>query len=228
MMEQLLEHAAARCAAGGVRLTPLRRQILRLLLEAETPVAAYSLLERLRAAVHRAVAPPTIYRALDFLLEQGLAHRIERLNAFVACSCMASGAAGHAHQFLLCRGCGAAAQLQDAAVTHAVAEAAAQAGFLATGPATIELEGLCPRCAAQAETATEPGCRPTALPRASPRHRRKTRDISTGTLLTAAASSNPLHLEDDRLLALGHRDVPAEPNHATKLGLLIDGGPGGS
>src|SRR5690606_14456498 len=79
-----LAHATALCDRRGSRLTELRRLVLGLILDADAPTGAYDLLERLRA--HRgAAAPPTVYRALDFLLEQGFIHRIERLSAFVGC-----------------------------------------------------------------------------------------------------------------------------------------------
>ena len=75
-----LERAEALCQTRGVQLTPLRRDVLRLVLEAEAPIGAYALLDQLKASRAKA-APPTVYRALDFLLEQGLIHRLERLNA---------------------------------------------------------------------------------------------------------------------------------------------------
>ena len=147
-LEATLDRAAASCLARGAQLTELRRQVLRLVLEAEQPVGAYALLDRLRGA-RRGAAPPTVYRALDFLLEQGLIHRVERLNAFVGC---AEGPghrhAGeeHPHQFLICGGCGATTELCDPAVVAAVAAAAARSGFT-PHRTTVEVEGLCAECA---------------------------------------------------------------------------------
>src|SRR3712207_7506725 len=83
-VDAMLDRAEALCAGRGAQLTELRRQVLRLVLVAETPVGAYALLDRLKAD-RPGAAPPTVYRALDFLLEQGLIHRVERLNAFVGC-----------------------------------------------------------------------------------------------------------------------------------------------
>src|ERR1700759_2359218 len=98
-----LEKAAEICAQHGVRFTRLRREVLSLILAASGPVGAYELLDRLRE--HRkAAAPPTIYRALDFLRAQGLIHRIERLNAFIACA--DAGRLTPPVQFLICRRCG--------------------------------------------------------------------------------------------------------------------------
>lgn len=150
-VEQALRAAEARCLRSGVQLTPLRRQVLELVLEAEQPLGAYALLDRLKAQ-RPGAAPPTVYRALDFLLEQGLIHKVERLNAFIGCV-EAGHAHGeghghdHAHQFLICRQCGMTVELSDHAVAHALADAARRAGFR-IGNATVEVEGLCASCAA--------------------------------------------------------------------------------
>jgi Fur family zinc uptake transcriptional regulator len=141
-----LDHAADICARRGSKLTELRRIVLGLILDAEAPTGAYDLLERLRS--HRgASAPPTVYRALDFLLEQGFVHRIERLSAFVGC--IESGEHDHHHaaQFLICRSCGQATEIEDANLAHALLHAAEAVGFKVTG-ATIEAEGTCARCRA--------------------------------------------------------------------------------
>ena len=138
-----LAQAATRCAAQGVQLTELRRQVLALVLRAEQPIGAYALLDRLRGS-RAGAAPPTIYRALDFLLEHGLVHRIERLNAFVGC---ASAGHAHTHQFLICQSCGATQELHDHATEAALAAAAGRRGFR---PArmTVEMEGVCAGCTA--------------------------------------------------------------------------------
>jgi Fur family transcriptional regulator, zinc uptake regulator len=132
-------------AARGVALTELRAQVLALVLAAGQPVGAYALLERLKQ-VRPGAAPPTVYRALDFLLEAGLIHRVERLNAFIGCDA-AAHAHGHPHLFLLCARCGAAREVEDDAVAHALAAAAARAGFRPER-STVEIEGLCAACAA--------------------------------------------------------------------------------
>ncbi len=149
-VEALLDRADGMCAARGVRLTDLRRQVLGLILDRGRPAGAYDLLDRLRAR-RRGAAPPTVYRALDFLLEQGLIHRIERLSAFVGCvapECDLDHAHdSHAAQFLICRVCKRATELDDRALEHAVAEAAGRVGFR-IGGATVEVEGVCAGCAA--------------------------------------------------------------------------------
>jgi Fur family zinc uptake transcriptional regulator len=144
-----LARIEASCSARGVRLTEPRRLVLGLLLDAERPLGAYGLMERLRAETRRAVAPPTVYRALGFLVAQGFVHRVERLDAFAVCSAVArgGGAHAHAHQFLICRGCGTALELRDASVARALSRAAARSGF-AAAHAVVEVEGLCARCAA--------------------------------------------------------------------------------
>lgn len=140
--EAMLARAASICAGRGARLTELRRQVLGLILEHDAPAGAYDLLDDLR--VRRAgAAPPTVYRALDFLQEQGLVHRVERLSAFVGCIADAA----HAAQFLICRRCGKVAELDDPALGAALAGAARRLGF-AIARTTIEAEGVCASCAA--------------------------------------------------------------------------------
>jgi Fur family zinc uptake transcriptional regulator len=147
-MDAVLDRAAAQCAARGAQLTPLRRQVLRLVLEAEQPLGAYALLDRLKAQ-RGGAAPPTVYRALDFLLEQGLIHKLERLNAFLACAeaLDAAGRHDHPHQFLICRRCGTTTEVADEATAAALQAVATRAGFRVERM-TVELEGLCAQCAA--------------------------------------------------------------------------------
>lgn len=165
-IEAQLDRAEALCAGRGARLTDLRRQVLGLILASERPVGAYVLLDRLRG-LRRGAAPPTVYRALDFLVELQLVHRIERLNAYVGCAADShehghghvhdhdhghvhgteETEAGHAHaaQFLICGRCGAAIEIEDQGLLDALARAAAAQGF-AVSRATIEAEGVCARC----------------------------------------------------------------------------------
>jgi len=154
----VLERAEALCQTRGVQLTPLRRDVLRLVLESEAPIGAYALLDQLKASRAKA-APPTVYRALDFLLEQGLIHRLERLNAFMGCNEALEGdgahhdhAHDHPHQFLICRGCGATREISDHGVAEAISAAAAKAGFSAAR-ATVEIEGFCGKCGDAPHTA---------------------------------------------------------------------------
>ncbi len=144
----LLDQAEARCAERGVRMTELRREVLGLILERDSPTGAYDLLDKLRDR-RRGAAPPTVYRALEFLQEQGLVHRVERLAAFIGCVDTHEHEAGHAAQFLICRQCGRVTEIDDHALSHALAEAAERAGFHVSG-ATIEAEGVCRECRAAA------------------------------------------------------------------------------
>ena len=142
----LLEQAAQRCNTRGAKLTELRRQVLGLVLESKEPSGAYDLLERLRGA-RGPSAPPTVYRALDFLVEQGFIHRVERLSAFVGCIDDGHHAHGHAHaaQFLICSNCRRVTEIEDEAIAHALEAAAARQGFtVARG--MIEAEGICAEC----------------------------------------------------------------------------------
>jgi Fur family zinc uptake transcriptional regulator len=139
-----LARAQAECARRGVRMTDVRRDVLRLILQAGEPVGAYALLDGLRALTGGG-KPPTVYRALDFLLAQGLIHRVERLNAFVGCHDEAAHA--HAAQFLICRVCGRATEVEDKGVEAAVAAAAAAVGF-SPARSIVEVEGVCRGCAA--------------------------------------------------------------------------------
>lgn len=129
------------CRQEGLRLTPLRRQVLELVWRSHRPVGAYALLEQLRGRSGR-VAPATVYRALDFLLEQGLVHRLASLNAFVGC---VRPGTPHAGQFLICASCQGLTELDDPRLRGAIAESAEAAGFELHHP-TIELHGLCPGC----------------------------------------------------------------------------------
>ena len=147
----LLSQAEAICSGRGTRLTGLRRQVLGLVLDSPKPAGAYGLLERLRAR-HKGAAPPTIYRALDFLLDQGLIHKVERLSAFVGCvHGMAGEADGHAHhhavQFLVCNACGGVEELSDPAIGSSLRRAAAAHGFSLKG-SVVEADGVCGACAA--------------------------------------------------------------------------------
>lgn len=144
--ETLLDRAGRICDTRGARMTDLRREVLGLILEQEAPTGAYDLLDRLKATRHGA-APPTVYRALEFLLEQGLIHKVERLSAFVGC--VADEDHDHAAQFLICRTCGKVTELDDHHLAHALSDAASRLGFT-VGKATIEAEGRCAACSAAA------------------------------------------------------------------------------
>jgi Fur family zinc uptake transcriptional regulator len=139
---EALSHAERHCADRRQRLTPIRRQVLELLLESHRPLGAYEIIDR-AAQTGARPAPITIYRALDFLMENDLVHRIESRNAFVACV--------HRHDrqdlvvFLICEKCGAVGEASGAAVAESIRSAARAAGFSARAP-VIEIGGICAHC----------------------------------------------------------------------------------
>lgn len=136
-----LAEAEKRCDAGGQKLTPPRRRVLELLLKSGAPMKAYDLMADFGGDAREAAKPPTVYRALDFLARQGLAHRIESLNAYIACSV---DAAEHAAGFLICDCCGATREIEPAP-SDWVTAAAGEAGYVLTG-VTLEAHGLCSDC----------------------------------------------------------------------------------
>jgi Fur family zinc uptake transcriptional regulator len=142
-LSRALNRAEAVCTERGLRLTKLRRRVLELVCAGHEPVKAYDLLDRLRAE-RRGAAPPTVYRALDFLRRQGLVHKIQSLNAFVGCGEPGHGSNG---QFLICRDCGEVAEMDDARIVGLLSEQAHRAGFDAENQ-TIEVRGLCSVCRA--------------------------------------------------------------------------------
>lgn len=138
-----MAQAEALAKAQGLRLTPVRRRTLEILLEAHRAMGAYDVLDRL-ADSGFGRQPPVAYRALEFLVDHGLAHRIQRLNAFTAC--MHPGQA-HSPVFLICRTCDAVAEAPGAEVRAALEAGAGALGF-AVERASIEAVGLCPVCRA--------------------------------------------------------------------------------
>ena len=140
-IETALAQAVARCRDAGLNLTPVRRRVLEILLARHRAMGAYDILDHLREE-GLGSQPPVVYRALDFLVRNGFAHRIECLNAFIAC---AHPGTTHAPAFLICRGCDAVAEAGPEPARAAIARAAEQAGF-AIERSVIEAEGLCPAC----------------------------------------------------------------------------------
>jgi Fur family zinc uptake transcriptional regulator len=133
------------CSERGLRLTDIRARVLGLVADAGKPIKAYDLLDKVREGEGAgAAAPPTVYRALDFLLANGFIHKLESVNAFVACH--HPNAAQHSAPFLICDGCHKAVELED---EHVVATLDAQARALGFSPQTqtLEVHGLCAECA---------------------------------------------------------------------------------
>ena len=142
-IDRALAAATALCATRELKLTPVRRRVLEIVWRAHEPIGAYEILAEL-AKERDKVAPPTVYRALEFLIDAGLVHRIDSLNAFLGCD-----APGHAHvaQFLVCRACHRVAEIDDPALNRVLAEKSRSMGFRIE-PTSLEIKGLCADCAA--------------------------------------------------------------------------------
>ncbi|NPD67656.1 transcriptional repressor (plasmid) [Lichenicola cladoniae] len=143
--KMLLDQAARICERRGTRLTPLRREVLGLVLESGNPARAYDLLDRLKTS-HKSAAPPTVYRALDFLCEHGLIHKVERLAAFIGCIHPSEDEHhDHVGRFLICTQCGGVMEFEDRSFEEALRHAVTPSGFVPSR-ATIEVEGICAIC----------------------------------------------------------------------------------
>lgn len=143
----LVQQAESQCHTRGVRFTPIRRRVLELIARHGGGLKAYDLLDQL-STEHAAARPPTVYRALEFLIEQGLVHRIESQNAYVACACPEHA---HGFQLLICRHCGHVEELHLDEISDQLAGLAQRQGFKVERQ-TIELLGLCQRCQTQSES----------------------------------------------------------------------------
>ncbi|MDP1626831.1 Fur family transcriptional regulator [Parvibaculum sp.] len=140
-IDDALATARALCDERGTQLTPLREKVLQIVWKSHKPVGAYDVLDEL-ARSHKAARPPTVYRALDFLMAEGLIHKIESLNAYLGCI---EAGAPHTGQFLICRNCGATEEIVDPKLETALEAAAARAHFKAERK-IVEISGLCARC----------------------------------------------------------------------------------
>jgi Fur family transcriptional regulator, zinc uptake regulator len=147
-VDDALAKAALLCTRRGARLTRLRRRVLELVWQGHAAVKAYDILQELGGTAG-AAKPPTVYRALDFLIAHGLVHRLESLNAYVGCPVPD---AAHAGQFLICEACGTVSEFEAPAIQAAIAEQAAGQGF-AVARETVEVRGLCQPCRAAAAAA---------------------------------------------------------------------------
>ena len=136
-----LKSARVLCRQQNQRLTPIRELVLRLVWQSHKPLGAYELLPQLAAAGFNS-APPTVYRALDFLQTLGLIHRIASLNAFIGCS---HPDQKHPNAFMICRECGSAAELDTQTLNTALNEAASRLGF-EIEQESVELIGRCQQC----------------------------------------------------------------------------------
>jgi Fur family zinc uptake transcriptional regulator len=148
-VEAELVLADAFCQRRGERLTPIRRKVLGLLLASGRATKAYTLLDEMRK-VHSGSAPPTVYRALDFLLSVGLVHRVESINAFAACHDLT-----HCHHgmLLVCQQCGAVREMHEPEIERVLFERIKLSGYKLASDAA-ELKGICPDCQQREGSAT--------------------------------------------------------------------------
>ncbi len=141
---QTLRRAERLCRERQARLTRQRRTVFELVCAADKPLSAYEILDRMRAVTPNP-APPTVYRALDFLLEQGLIHKLETIHAYIGCS---HPDKPHASQFLICSDCGKVREIESETIERGVAQAERHTGFITRRP-VVELLGSCAQCADQ-------------------------------------------------------------------------------
>jgi len=133
--------ADALCVEEGVQFTPVRKRVLEFLLQAHRAMGAYQILDQLREDGFKH-QPPVAYRALDFLVARGFAHKIEKLNAFIACAHLGLH---HSPAFLICRRCASVAETRVDETRGPLSDVANSAGFVIE-KAVIEAEGICPNC----------------------------------------------------------------------------------
>ena len=145
-LQQALQQAEANCRASGARLTEKRRHILQLLLESDTPLSAYELATRYQEQFHETIPAMSVYRMLDFLVSETLAHKLNSANKYIACSHIACDHAHEVPQFLICDNCH---QVKEIGISKSIIDAldksVKQAGYVLTQP-QIELHCLCAEC----------------------------------------------------------------------------------
>jgi Fur family transcriptional regulator, zinc uptake regulator len=129
------------CNERELQFTAIRRRVLEIIWQRHAPIGAYDILSALKKN-DGALAPPTVYRALEFLLEAGLIHRIDTLNAFIGCELPQEP---HAGQFLVCRECSRVTELDDPSIGRLLAQKATAAGFAADAQ-SVEIKGVCKLC----------------------------------------------------------------------------------
>ena len=141
-MENSIQQAEQYCQENGLNFTPVRRKVLEILLQKNTAIGAYEILDLLREAGFKN-QPPVAYRALEFLVHNGFAHKIEQLNSFIGC--MHPGK-DHSPAFMICRNCDSVSEEEALTRNFSVSQIASKAGFTVE-KAVIEARGLCHSCA---------------------------------------------------------------------------------
>lgn len=136
-----LKRAEDICIQSGGRLTKQRRQVLELIWQNHQAYKAYDILDKM-TELDKSAKPPTVYRALDFLQEQGLVHKIQSLNAYVGCP---HPDLNHSHQFLICESCGHVDDIHESIITNSLTKIAESNSFKIAHQ-TVEVFGLCKKC----------------------------------------------------------------------------------
>ena len=144
-MEKNIQEAEQYCKENGLNFTPVRRKVLEILLHKNTAIGAYEILDLLREAGFKN-QPPVAYRALDFLVQNGFAHKIEQLNSFIGCT---HPGKDHSPAFMICRNCDSVSEEEALVRNFSVSQIALKAGFTVE-KAVIEARGLCHSCASLA------------------------------------------------------------------------------
>ena len=144
-MEKNIQEAEHYCKENGLNFTPVRRKVLEILLHKNTAIGAYEILDLLREAGFKN-QPPVAYRALDFLVQNGFAHKIEQLNSFIGCT---HPGKDHSPAFMICRKCDSVSEEEALTRNFSVSQIASKAGFTVE-KAVIEARGLCHSCASLA------------------------------------------------------------------------------
>ncbi len=140
-MEKNIQEAEEYCKENGLNFTPVRRKVLEILLHKNTAIGAYEILDLLREAGFKN-QPPVAYRALDFLVQNGFAHKIEQLNSFIGCT---HPGKDHSPAFMICRKCDSVSEEEALTRNFSVSQIASKAGFTVE-KAVIEARGLCHSC----------------------------------------------------------------------------------
>jgi len=144
-VEKNIQEAEHYCKENGLNFTPVRRKVLEILLHKNTAIGAYEILDLLREAGFKN-QPPVAYRALDFLVQNGFAHKIEQLNSFIGCT---HPGKDHSPAFMICRKCDSVSEEEALTRNFSVSQIASKAGFTVE-KAVIEARGLCHSCASLA------------------------------------------------------------------------------
>ena len=141
-MENSIQEAEHYCQENGLNFTPVRRKVLEILLQKNKAIGAYEILDLLREAGFKN-QPPVAYRALEFLVQNGFAHKIEQLNSFIGCMHPGND---HSPAFMICRNCDSVSEEEALTRNFSVSQIASKAGFTVE-KAVIEARGLCHSCA---------------------------------------------------------------------------------